>query len=138
AWGDELLDRLPPRAKARFKGGRFSGVEDGKAIFALPNEIHRDRCGDFKAEVEDVLAAHFGRPVPLALVVDEGGAATPAAAAGPTDGTPAATNGAGDAAPDDDEVIDVTELEDAVGQDQSAVARLAETFGDVEVIEEES
>ncbi|HYF47280.1 MAG TPA: DNA polymerase III subunit gamma/tau, partial [Acidimicrobiales bacterium] len=47
AWGDELLDRLPPRAKARFKGGRFSGVEDGKAIFALPNEIHRDRCADF-------------------------------------------------------------------------------------------
>jgi DNA polymerase-3 subunit gamma/tau len=70
AWGDSLLARLPPRARARFCVGRFLAAHDGIAEFALPNEQHRAACEELRPEVERVLAEHFGRPVVLQLVVD--------------------------------------------------------------------
>jgi DNA polymerase-3 subunit gamma/tau len=70
AWGDKVLTQLPPKARSRFAGGRFSGVDAGAAVYALPNAMHRDRCEEVRPDVEAVLAAHFGRPVPLRLVVD--------------------------------------------------------------------
>jgi DNA polymerase-3 subunit gamma/tau len=87
AWGDRVIGRLRPKAKALFQAGRFVGVSDGRALFGLPNETHRARCEEMRPEVESALAEQFGRPVPLTLVVD--GAADPAAG-GPTadDGPP--------------------------------------------------
>jgi DNA polymerase-3 subunit gamma/tau len=70
-WGDGLLASLPNRARARFRVGRFVAVEDGTAVFALPNETHRSYCEDVRIEVETALGSHFGTPVPLRLVVDE-------------------------------------------------------------------
>ncbi|MDQ3680136.1 MAG: DNA polymerase III subunit gamma/tau [Actinomycetota bacterium] len=70
AWGDSVLASLSPRAKSRFAAGRFLAVEGGQALFWLPNEFHRDRCEDVRAEVEAALSAHFGTPVPLRLVVE--------------------------------------------------------------------
>ena len=78
AWGDAVLKQLPQKAKARFSGGRFVAVEGDVAQFALPNPIHRDRCEEVRADVEAVLAAHFGTPVRLQLVVDDGRAAASA------------------------------------------------------------
>ena len=63
--------------------GRFLPPEGGAAVFALPNEVHREKCEQKRPEVEAALQAHFGRPLPLKLVVDpgeaEGGAAGPTA-----------------------------------------------------------
>ncbi len=70
-WGDGLLASLPGRARARFRVGRFVAVDDGTAVFALPNETHRSYCEDVRIDVERALGTHFGRPVPLRLVVDE-------------------------------------------------------------------
>ena len=70
AWGDAVLAALPRKAQARFAAGRFVAVEDGAATFALPNGFHRDRCEEVRAEVEQILATHMGRPVPLRLTVD--------------------------------------------------------------------
>jgi DNA polymerase-3 subunit gamma/tau len=70
AWGDHVIGRLRPKAKALFQAGRFVGVEKDKAVFGLPNEIHRGRCEEVRGEVESALAEHFGRPVGLVLVVD--------------------------------------------------------------------
>jgi DNA polymerase III subunit gamma/tau len=75
SWGDVLLDKMPQRAKARFRMGRFVAVEHGKAVFALPNAIHRDRCEEVRNEVEPVLRSHFGVRIPLQLIIDEGGSA---------------------------------------------------------------
>src|SRR5690606_23664514 len=69
AWTASVLGALTNRARARFNAGRFVAV-DAQAEFALPNAIHRDRCDELRPEVEAALAAHFGRPVPLRLVVD--------------------------------------------------------------------
>ena len=60
-WGDGLLASLPGRARARFRVGRFVAVEDGTAVFALPNETHRPTAktsGRGRAALGD----HFGTP----------------------------------------------------------------------------
>ena len=77
-WGDGLLASLPGRVRARFRVGRFVATEDGTAVFALPDETHRSYCEEVCTEVESVLAARFGTPVPLRLVVDEDPAVEPA------------------------------------------------------------
>lgn len=93
AWGDHVLGRLRPKAKALFQAGRFVGVEGDKAKFGLPNETHRKRCEEVRADVEAVLSEHFGRRVPLVLVVDDssgdqGPAVGRSGAAGPDSFTP--------------------------------------------------
>ncbi len=72
AWGDHVIGRLRPKAKALFQAGRFVGVEDDRAVFGLPNEIHRNRCEEVRGEIEAALSEQFGRPVGLDLVVDPG------------------------------------------------------------------
>jgi hypothetical protein len=81
AWGDEILARLRGRTRALYAAGRFTAVEDGHAVFALPDPNHRDQCAATQADVEAALASHFGRPVPLKLITDTGGTA-PAPQAG--------------------------------------------------------
>jgi DNA polymerase-3 subunit gamma/tau len=80
AWGDHIIGGLRPKAKALFQAGRFVGVADDKAVFGLPNEIHRTRCEEVRGEIESALSGHFGRPVGLVLIVDSG---TPAAGGDP-------------------------------------------------------
>jgi len=77
AWGDKVLGQLSAKAKALYKSGRFVGVEDGAAIYGLPNAVHMQRCEKCRAEVEQALGAHFGRSVPLRLVVDADSAPPP-------------------------------------------------------------
>ncbi len=86
AWGDGLLAALPARARARYRVGRFMAVEDGVAVFALPNDTHRSYCEEVRRDVEAALQDHFGMRVPLRLVVDD-------------DASPAAAGESGPAAP---------------------------------------
>jgi hypothetical protein len=69
-WGDSIVVNLPAKVKARFSAGRFLENEEGGAVFALPNAAHRDQCEPIRPDVEQALAAHFGRPVPLRLVAE--------------------------------------------------------------------
>ena len=72
AWGDHVIGRLRPKAKALFQAGRFVGVEGDRAVFGLPNETHRSRCEEVRGEIEAALSEQFGLPVGLDLVVDPG------------------------------------------------------------------
>ncbi|HVX22838.1 MAG TPA: DNA polymerase III subunit gamma/tau [Acidimicrobiales bacterium] len=93
AWGDHILRGLPARAKALYSAGRFVSADGGSAVFALPNAAHCERCQDVKPVVESALAAHFGLPVTLELVVDgpahggSGDRSPGVAGGGPTPGT---------------------------------------------------
>jgi DNA polymerase-3 subunit gamma/tau len=159
AWGDHILGRLRPKAKALFQAGRFIGSEGGKAVFGLPNEIHRQRCDEIRGDVEPALTEYFGLPVPLSLVVENGvgGPGDAAARAGTGTGTVAPT-GAGSGrglptplptppppsdshpAPDDDEDAgDMASFQDgdpstSVKVDNSAEARVLEAFPGAEEI----
>jgi DNA polymerase-3 subunit gamma/tau len=164
AWGDHVIGRLRPKAKALFQAGRFVGVEKGKAVFGLPNEIHRGRCEEVRGEVESALAEHFGRPVGLVLVVEAGTgagdgptsdrAATPPdppdadhrAAAGPgsegeapatPDPPPAPVSRASDPGPEDPEdlsAFDESELGEVASFDNSPESRVLKAFPGAEEV----
>jgi DNA polymerase-3 subunit gamma/tau len=132
AWGDDILDRLSKKAKARFASGRFIEVVDGVAVLALPNEPHLQRCSELLGEVETVLAERFGVAVPIRLVVDEGATRPPPrpGAARPSTDPPATTT-----TDEDEESIDLDELVDADAVVGSAVERITEAFPGVSVVE---
>ncbi len=141
AWGDSILAGLPARAKAFFGAGRFVEVSNGRAVFALPNAPHAERCESRRGDVEQALAAHFGRPVPLRLTVDDdppapdGGPAggTAASAAAPDRGT---TGGSRSPQPEPDDDVDLTQLTDANDVATSSVDRVRELFPGAELVDE--
>jgi hypothetical protein len=101
-------------------------ADDGVATFALPNKVHRDRADEFRGEVEQALAGHFGRPVPLRLVV-EGEVAAPAPPPA-SDQTPASQ---------DDDDVDVEDLRDAPpGTLASPEDHVMRVFEGAQVVEE--
>jgi DNA polymerase III subunit gamma/tau len=71
AWGDVVLPSLPTRIKAYLTLGRFVGIEGGAAVYALPDNGLLSRAELVRKDFEAALAAHFGRPVPVRLVLDE-------------------------------------------------------------------
>ena len=86
AWGDHVIGRLRPKAKALFQAGRFVGVEGDRAVFGLPNETHRTRCEEVRGEIEAALSEQFGLPVGVELVVDPGSEAPRSHSGAPTGG----------------------------------------------------
>jgi hypothetical protein len=119
AWGDGVLRGLSGKAKAYLQSGRFAAVEADGAVFALPNKQWLARSLDARGEAEAALAARFGRPVPLKLVVE------PAAAA-PTD-EPAEPA-------DEAEDVDMDHLTDAEVAVISPEQRLMDAFPGAEEV----
>jgi len=120
AWADAVLPKLKPKVKGLFASGRFIAVEDGAAVFALQYESHISLATPVKPDVEAALAAHFGAPVPLRLVVDPGGPAKDT----PVDDVP-------------EETVDLDGLTDAPPDNRTGIDHLNAAFGEVEVVEGE-
>ena len=120
AWGDVILPALPPKPRARFRAGRFVDVpEPDTAGFALPTPIHRERCAEVQGDVERALAAHFGRRVPLKLLVETEVGAAPAPE------------------PDEEEHIDPRDLRDAPSPGVSSpVDHVMQAFEGATLVEE--
>jgi DNA polymerase-3 subunit gamma/tau len=123
AWGDHVLGQLSQKARVRFGGGRFVGVENGTAMFGVSNPVHKSRIEEVRPEAEAALSKHFGRPVPLSIEVV-------AETAPPRDEpTP-------QAAVDAREDLDVRELQDAPAAVHSSVDHVIEAFEGAEVVED--
>ncbi len=120
AWEGGVLEALPGLTRSLFRMGRFVESSTRAATFALPNDPHRAHCEKKRTEVEAALAAHFGRPVPLELVVD-------------SDTVDRTTSQA--AAPPDDDVGDVSALDDAPGA-MSGVDRITQAFPGAELVDD--
>jgi hypothetical protein len=58
--------------KVYVASGRFVSVEDGMAVYAIPDRGLLTRAEAGMGEVEAAIEAHFGRSVPLKLVLDDG------------------------------------------------------------------
>jgi DNA polymerase III subunit gamma/tau len=104
--------------------GRFLAVENGAAVFALPNDHHRRRCEESKTMVEAVLAAHLGRRIPVRLVVDPGSFPPDSP---PEQGSPPSVS---------DEDIDLSELQDAPAALTSCIHHVTQAFPGAELVEE--
>jgi len=94
-------------------------------VFGLPNHVHRQRCEDVRGEVDQALAAHFGQPVALELVVN---------------GTDfGASDGFDSGSPDDGlegENIDLNSLTDADDVGGTIIERLTDAFPGSALIEQ--
>ncbi len=97
--------------KAMFAAARVLGVDDASIRLAVPNDMHRAKCEERRAEAEQAVATAFGRALSVTLVLDAAeAAAVPVDTSG--DG-PAGRNGRRSSSGFDDEVIDPSELLDA-------------------------
>ncbi len=85
AWGDQVLGSLHRRAQVYMASGRFTQVDNGTAVFALPDAGLVSRAQEFVGDAERALEAHFGARVALKLTIDKG-----AGAPQPVEETPAA------------------------------------------------
>jgi DNA polymerase III subunit gamma/tau len=124
AWTDAVLTALPKSVRSRWRGGRWIDPDPRAVRFAVSNEWHQRACDESRREVEEALLAHFGGPVPVAIVVEgepAGGASTISAAAP-----------SGDV-----EHIDPAELRDADDAAVSGVDLVVRTFGGGELIQED-
>ena len=122
------------KVRSRFTAGRFLDHADGTARFALPNPVHRDRCEDVRSEVDSALAASFGGPVPLVLVVDDAEPETDIFSSAPAN---QATDPS-DQIEEDEEVVDVDALVDADDNAAAltAVDRVLATFEGSELLDD--
>ena len=123
AWADKVLPQLKGMVKALFAAGRFVSADESGAVFALPTAPHRQKCEEKRKDVEATLAAHYGRPIPLTLVVDGGEPAAPTTAA---------------AASPADEDVDLDGLVDAPAAPTSSIDRLTQAFPGAELLTDES
>jgi DNA polymerase-3 subunit gamma/tau len=139
AWGDVLLGKIPRAAKARYAAGRFVEVGANGAVFAVPNAPHMAKCEEFREAVEQVLAEHFGRPVPLVLTVDSAAAAAapPPPPAAPARGAAPVRTVTPPKVDEPEEVIDVHELEDAPADNRTSLDQLADAFPGAELLPEQ-
>jgi len=134
AWQAGVLPTLKPMARALYSAGHIVAERDGAVEFGLPNETHRSRCEDYKADVERAISAQIGAPVALRLVVDssggghhDAGVMAPVVPIRPA-GSASASAAAGPP-PTADEDIDISDLVDAPpGSVKSPEDRLAEAF----------
>ena len=124
AWGDTILANLSNKARVRFQAGRFLANSADGVIFALPNQIHLDRCEEARDEVDEALDRHFGQPVPMYLTIDNHSTAPP------PDIRPTPER----STPDDLEAIDPGDLMDEETVIEEAISNLMAVFSDSEVI----
>jgi DNA polymerase III subunit gamma/tau len=128
AWEGQILSQLAIPVRSKWRGGRWTDPAGGTVRFAVPNEWHQKVCEDTRRDVEDALAAHFGRRVPVAVVVD--GDAHSAPTLGEPGRAPGPPGPIDPGVPDDhDEHIDPSELRDAGDVTTGGVDLLMREFG---------
>ncbi len=132
AWGD-LLGGLPPATRAAAQEAQPLSVEDNVITFGVPPGQLPNAGPRFKKEadtIRDALSSRLGRSMKFRLIGHEGFDAEPRQSGArnePLDEVP----------PDDDEVVDLTELVDAEsnGAPVDSVSVIAKRL-DATVVEE--
>ena len=122
-----MLPRLNGLTKAIYGVGRFLPPEDGCAVFALPNDVHRGKCEQKRPEVEAALQEHFGHPLPAQAGGRPGRRRRPGRQRAPEP----------EPEPDLDEHIDIRHTEPAPDV-KTDVDRLTDAFPGAELLQEES
>lgn len=133
-WSSDVVPTLKPLVRAIYSVPRVVGVRDGVLTLAVPNDTHRSKCEQFRADAEAALMAVVGARVPLAFVIDAThddepprGAVT-ASAAAPAAPAPA------EAEADD---VDLDDLVDVPPESVvSPIDRLAQAFPGSEMVDE--
>jgi DNA polymerase-3 subunit gamma/tau len=124
-WSGEIVPALKPLVRAIYSVPKVAGVRDGHLLVAAPNEAHRAKCEQHRADVEAAIVAVLGGKVGVQFVVDAAPDDAPAAAAAAA---------AADAA---EHEIDLHDLVDAPPDSVvSPIDRLAQAFPGSELLDE--
>ena len=130
-WPSDVVSTLKPLVRAIYSVPRVLGLRDGVLTLAVPNDTHRSKCEQFRADAEAALVAVLGARVPLAFVVDA------AHDDEPPRGAVAAAAPAAPAPVEADDDIDLNDLVDAPPESVvSPIDRLAQAFPGSEMIDE--
>jgi hypothetical protein len=100
------------------------GAEGGEAVFGFQSQVLVDKAEEARPDVESALAAEFGRPVRLRLVID---------------GARVEVSGVGDtpAPPPDDDPPDLSQLRDAPPAEvKTPIDHLTSAFPGAEVLDD--
>lgn len=137
-WDESVLPGLGGLAKAMYAAGHIVSVDGDTVVFALPNDVHRQKCEQKRAEVESALVARVGRPLSLRLVVDGGGDGQDRPRSGSAGGSGASTDDPSGF--DDDPLggVDVHDLDDAPDAPSSGIDALIEAFPGAQLSDESS
>jgi DNA polymerase-3 subunit gamma/tau len=81
AW-ETVRPTLRGMARAVFSPATFVASAPGTVRLALPNDAHRTKCEQHRADLEQALSAHVGAAITVELVVDGGGAGSVASGSG--------------------------------------------------------
>ncbi len=128
----DSLDAVAQRVRVRFNAGNVQGVNGtdsgAEVVIAVPNAIHRDRCDDVKAELEQALGQRLGTPISISVVVDN---APPPVSLDPirVDPKPRPTANA------IEDVGPIEDMEDATDQSTTGVDRLTDAFPGSKVLD---
>ncbi len=139
AWKESILSNVSGKARSRFSIAEIVSCDGGEVVINLPNEQHQRRCEEVRGEVEAALSAHFSRQVVLQLTSGQTGGQVPAGSDAPASQTEVPSQSA-PTSPDipnelTDEVVDVSELEDAPSADGSALDKLTKAFPGAELVD---
>ncbi len=130
-----LLDSVSQRARVRFAAASPISADEAasQATFSVPNNYYLPRCEEVRSEIEQALAGHFVRSVAITIIVDANApkAVTPKQSS--TDAAPPTPEPVADE--EDEDVGDITELENASDIAGSGIERLTQAFPGSQVIE---
>lgn len=152
------MPALKPLVRAIYSVPKLLGVRDGALTLGAPNDAHRAKCEQHRAEVERIAAGIVGAPVRVAVITDASArhddhddhddrdlhdARDPRDARGGSDGGRSAGGGAPvvqlhpAGPPPADEDIDLDDLVDAPPESVvSPIDRLAQAFPGSELLDE--
>ncbi|MEX1104669.1 MAG: DNA polymerase III subunit gamma/tau [Ilumatobacteraceae bacterium] len=136
-WTSEIVPSLRPSIiRAVYSVPRLIGVRDGALTIAAPNDAHRAKCEQYRAQVEAAVATAAGGPVAVRIVTettplgDEHDASGTGATVVPLHPVPP---------PPADDDVDIHDLVDAPPESVvTPIDRLAQAFPGSELMDERS
>jgi DNA polymerase-3 subunit gamma/tau len=88
-WDDKIKPGLRGMARAVFSPATYVSNTDTVLTLSLPNPVHRDKCEQHRAAVEQALTAAVGGPVSLELVLAGGSGGDSSSVGGGPSSSPA-------------------------------------------------
>lgn len=135
---DKILPTLGGMTRAMYAVGHFVEFTGTTATLAFPNEVHRQKCEQKRADVERALSDGIGSPLTLRLVVDEAAGGTDAGNADRRRGAVGVTSTRPAAEPEEDFDLgsdNVHDLDDAPDAPAGGLDALTEAFPGSELVE---
>jgi DNA polymerase III subunit gamma/tau len=126
-WSSDVMPGLKSLPRAIYAATKLVGERDGSVVIATPNEAHRAKCLQHKADLDAAIVKAVGVSVPVVLVVD-------GAAANDDNVVPITKHAP---PPPADEDVDLDDLVDAPPESvQSPTDRLLQAFPGSQMFEE--